>query len=220
MEQQRCISCDASLSGRPRIELDGNVFCYACAKQRVDSEDCVVEKKYAAKLKDYEFYSSKHEKWKEQLKSALPSFDSQATIVAVVAIGMGLLWGGLLFFLGIFAGLVVNTIIVKQKRDKWVQKNPEPNVPPQPLKHLARSRIKQIGGIKGKSLTGSYRTKILKRDNYTCQICREIFPADELEVHHIRPQAKGGKHFSTNLVTLCYRCHIDENWFGHKHKMR
>lgn len=65
----------------------------------------------------------------------------------------------------------------------------------------------------------AYSTRILYRDNFTCQRCGE-FHADRsefnvpipvsdgsLEVHHIVPVSEGGDDSPGNLVTLCHECH-------------
>jgi 5-methylcytosine-specific restriction endonuclease McrA len=96
----------------------------------------------------------------------------------------------------------------------------EPALPAYPSNSFVRDQIELVGGVSGTPLSSGYQKKILERDGHKCQICGEVFPADQLEVHHIKPQAKGGRHYPANLVTLCWRCHRDETWFGHKHKMR
>ena len=55
------------------------------------------------------------------------------------------------------------------------------------------------------------RTKILERDNYTCQLCGATNEDRsktkvKLEVDHITPLAFGGKTVEENLWTLCNRC--------------
>lgn len=54
------------------------------------------------------------------------------------------------------------------------------------------------------------RMKILNRDNRRCRICGRK-PDDyvdlEINVHHIRPWAKGGSTETSNLITLCDTCH-------------
>lgn len=51
---------------------------------------------------------------------------------------------------------------------------------------------------------------VLCRDNRRCRVCGRR-PDDDvdivLEVHHIRPWAKGGATEMSNLITLCHTCH-------------
>jgi hypothetical protein len=52
-----------------------------------------------------------------------------------------------------------------------------------------------------------WRTKVFVRDNFTCQICKEV--GGELQVHHIHSFSKHPElRFDvTNGVTLCVKCH-------------
>ena len=71
---------------------------------------------------------------------------------------------------------------------------------------------------KRRYITPKLKAYILKRDNYTCQICgisRELFDSFIphlgdyllLEVDHIVPVASGGQgNDEENLQTLCWRC--------------
>jgi hypothetical protein len=143
-------------------------------------------------------------------------------IVVGVAIGCAVFLANPIFFIipGLIVGFVVNHFYFHGEKKDWVRKNPEPVYPESPSNSFVRDRIELVGGVGGKQLPSSYRKQILERDGYECQICGGEFPANRLEVHHIKPQAKWGKDYSTNLVTLCWRCHRKETWFGHKHKMR
>ena len=60
------------------------------------------------------------------------------------------------------------------------------------------------------------KRKVKKRDKYTCQAspekvglpkCGRNYRDEELDVHHIIPISKGGKHSFENLITLCSSCH-------------
>jgi hypothetical protein len=57
------------------------------------------------------------------------------------------------------------------------------------------------------------RREVLRRDGYVCQDCGwshdEWNPSDprHLELHHIKPHAKGGDNVKSNLKTLCTSCH-------------
>jgi CRISPR/Cas system Type II protein with McrA/HNH and RuvC-like nuclease domain len=48
------------------------------------------------------------------------------------------------------------------------------------------------------------RTKVLKRDDYTCQYCGEV--GGKLEVDHMQPFSRGGKATMNNLITSCRKC--------------
>jgi len=58
--------------------------------------------------------------------------------------------------------------------------------------------------------TPKARMEVIKRDQHRCVICGRR-PADcvdiELNVHHIRPWAKGGLTKRNNLITICRTCH-------------
>lgn len=52
------------------------------------------------------------------------------------------------------------------------------------------------------------RKDILKRDKYTCSICKTRLRKKYLDVDHIIPVQMGGKIFEKeNLRTLCKECH-------------
>lgn len=53
---------------------------------------------------------------------------------------------------------------------------------------------------------GKFRKDVLKRDNFTCQLCGSN---EKLEVHHKRPYAKYKTLRTTvsNGITLCEKCH-------------
>ena len=46
--------------------------------------------------------------------------------------------------------------------------------------------------------------KVLKRDNYECQVCKR---RKNIQIHHIIKQKNGGSNDMNNLVTLCSSCH-------------
>ena len=48
------------------------------------------------------------------------------------------------------------------------------------------------------------KTRILKRDDYTCAYCGSR--GGILEVDHIHPVSKGGSHEDVNLTTACLPC--------------
>ena len=48
------------------------------------------------------------------------------------------------------------------------------------------------------------RSRIFKRDDYTCQYCGER--GKRLECDHVIPVARGGHHEDSNLVAACFAC--------------
>lgn len=50
------------------------------------------------------------------------------------------------------------------------------------------------------------RKNIYLRDSYTCQYCYKKFPANELTLDHVHPQARGGKSTWANMATACVPC--------------
>lgn len=66
---------------------------------------------------------------------------------------------------------------------------------------------KQTTDYQRSLMTPGLRMRILKRDNYRCQICgRTAQDGITLEVDHIVPVSKGGKTVEPNLQTLCRDC--------------
>lgn len=66
--------------------------------------------------------------------------------------------------------------------------------------------------IERKIMNDNIRYNVLKRDNYTCQICGiKAKDGAKLHVDHIIPVSKGGKTVMSNLQTLCDRCNIGKS---------
>lgn len=53
------------------------------------------------------------------------------------------------------------------------------------------------------------RAKILKRDKYRCQMCKDFWGEGDfvLTPYHIKSRKKGGTNDPKNLITLCNKCH-------------
>lgn len=70
--------------------------------------------------------------------------------------------------------------------------------------------LKQMSAKSQRSaMTAQMRESVLRRDNWTCQICgNSVYkePNLLLEVDHIIPVSKGGKTEPNNLQTLCWKC--------------
>ena len=52
------------------------------------------------------------------------------------------------------------------------------------------------------------RSRVMKRDDYTCQSCRKRSNTGHgLGIHHVIPRNEGGTNILSNLITLCHPCH-------------
>jgi len=222
MARYQCFSCDKNLDGYPKIKVEGNINCYSCAKKVVATLDYHTEVKHAKEVKAHDVEYEKWKTWNTRRESAIPTVNIQACITIGVAIGCAVLMTSPIFFFlpGLVVGVVVNQIYFNSQKKDWLRRNPEPALPANPSNIFVRDRIELVGGTSGTPLSSGYREKILIRDGYVCQNCGGKFRADQLEVHHIISQAKGGKHYPGNLVTLCFHCHVVDIWFGHRHKKR
>ena len=222
MARYHCFSCGKNLDGHPKIEVEGNVNCFSCAKKAVAALDYHTELKHAQEVKAHDAEYEKWKQWDEKRQLAQPSPKFLLGVIfAVAGLCAFFMANPVFFFLpGLVVGFILSHIFSKKEKEDWARKNPAPVLPKYPSNNFVRDRIKLIGATSCTPLSSGYRDKILKRDEYRCQNCDKHFQADKLEVHHIQPQAKGGRHYPSNLVTLCYLCHVNEIWFGHRHKMR
>jgi predicted restriction endonuclease len=61
--------------------------------------------------------------------------------------------------------------------------------------------------VERRSIKPSLRFRILKRDDYRCQICGDTAQdGAKLEIDHIHPVSKGGNNNTSNLQVLCRDC--------------
>jgi 5-methylcytosine-specific restriction endonuclease McrA len=69
-----------------------------------------------------------------------------------------------------------------------------------------RKQIK-AGTIYKKAKYRSWRSKVFKRDRYTCQLCKKV--GGSIQAHHIKPKYKNPEKIyeALNGITLCYSCH-------------
>lgn len=72
-----------------------------------------------------------------------------------------------------------------------------------------KNKAKSSGG---RYFQGKTRDYILKRDNYTCQICGEYIPDGVgLDIDHIIEYEEGGTTTINNGQTLCHACNIKKH---------
>jgi len=74
--------------------------------------------------------------------------------------------------------------------------------------------------VRSKTVPRKRKLSVWQRDGYRCTACGGSPPIPEagsvrppawhLTVDHVIPQAKGGVHAMTNLVTMCNTCNNDK----------
>ncbi len=126
----------------------------------------------------------------------------------------------------LFCWLKLLTCVLEEKHDRFCKNNPFPpvfkeEIPVAPLISQKPSlEMDEDNDDPSLVASGYNRIAILSRDGYSCQNCGEHFQNKFLEVHHVNPRAKGGSDAETNLITLCLKCHVEEDWFDHFHVER
>ena len=67
------------------------------------------------------------------------------------------------------------------------------------------ARLKTLEpNYKGALSNGTLKDFVLERDGRKCKVCGF---SSVIEVHHVTPRSKGGKHRQENLITLCPNHH-------------
>ena len=230
-----CARCGADLLGKPKINVEGNIYCYSCSKSEVSERKTVLretarrqyehEKGIYDKAKGH--HDARYAAWSENLRA----YVDLGYLGYALAIGAAVLlynisaeiakgWG----FIGVVIAFILWAKIsssIKQKRDgEFRAINPEPKL------DMAEPKLGSVSPVNhsphdhdGSSLaTTKYREEIIRRDNLTCQVCGKKKQRKNLEVHHIIPKSKGGTDDPTNLITLCKYCHDREDWYEHVRK--
>ena len=97
--------------------------------------------------------------------------------------------------------LPITTVVLETATfDTHLMKNPELHNP------VYRHWGYQQGNNYGFENT---KAKVLNRDSYTCQHCKNKKKDSKLEIHHIIYRSKGGSDEEDNLITLCHTCHVN-----------
>lgn len=99
-------------------------------------------------------------------------------------------WGNWASFVKLISQLGQGQITVSNVIDAKIEKNPR------------------------EAISASLRSRILRRDNYTCVDCGASPRKDSkvtLHIHHIKPVSKGGKSVIENLVTNCSACNLGKS---------
>jgi transposase-like protein len=242
-EDRGCRECSKKLTDEPAILIDGNCYCFLHAKLFFPKILALHKKQEKDANSNFEELSSSFKNKKAAEESALRAWHYKrsehsrnngftnwkwawylVTVIGLVSLNPGL---------GILAA--IPCLLAVPFIDEWFQgqrnlqfdtESPRPtcdtNLSPPVYKPLPRPAISTHPGNHDPASVniGYNRGIILQRDEYRCQNCGKIFQPELLEVHHVDPLAKGGCDSPRNLTTLCLKCHLNEDWFGHVHKMR
>jgi hypothetical protein len=232
----KCHSCGIDLCGSPKIDVEGIIYCYKCAKNAVDilnkkkykiaHNQYLVEKSEFDKKK--EIYLNKHSRWVRDCNLYVDKNRLGFWPLIILLFIIGYLAetiergaGFITFIIASITAYKISDYITNKKLKEFNNKYPEPKfnmIEPVFNGYERTSHKIEIENKLSQNLEFNYRKSILERDKYTCQNCGKIFDKKYLEVHHIKPRADEGPDDPTNLITLCFHCHDREEWYGHKRK--
>lgn len=100
----------------------------------------------------------------------------------------------------------------KYRNKRWCGSDYCKKVIDQKVKHKNyKIKIRKINnGTYKNGVVPELRKEILRRDNYTCNMCANFHFEDgysSMQVHHIIPVSEGRNDEHSNLITLCHPCH-------------
>lgn len=228
-----CCKCEDNLCAKPKINVEGQIHCFRCAKkEEADRSRVAWDALSKDKLKK-EIYDEKKSEFNVELNEWTRLRDEYcrsgamgchwwialaATLALLSAlVNLGCVWVGAFIA---FVWYVALSGDIRERRLKefsnqypipvFSESAPTPSHLPRAMKHhVVIADVQQIPDQ-------NYRKKILNRDDYTCQCCGNEKSRRDLEVHHVMPRSKGGTDDPTNLITLCKHCHDREEWYGHR----
>jgi hypothetical protein len=200
------------------------LLCFQCAKSEVDSLQMSLTSSYFVAQNESASKSKLWNHWEEGRKRTEPRFFTQWVLfglggVVGLLIALSLKFNLLFTLISLLVCAPFPVNYMKASREKrYRNKCPEP---PKAMHHSRNDYVFSdftiVDPNGGTKLSPNYRDQILMRDQYACQWCGISSSKKDMEVHHIQPRSRGGKDTTSNLVTLCFQCHLREYWFGHKH---
>lgn len=63
---------------------------------------------------------------------------------------------------------------------------------------------------RGRYIPFKTKMRVVRRDNYTCQVCGKHLLDNEIEFDHIIPLSKGGSSEEHNIRLTCFECNRDK----------
>jgi hypothetical protein len=62
----------------------------------------------------------------------------------------------------------------------------------------------------GRYIPFKIKMRVVRRDNYTCQVCGKHLLDNQVEFDHIIPTSKGGSSEESNIRLTCFKCNRDK----------
>lgn len=237
-----CVTCGKALSDRPAIFVNGACYCFCHAKEEYRNAVAARQARQAdlnlehdKQMARFKERQATHDRalneWVARRDAAAKGkcLGIQEKLAIVVFTAMGLC--GIHPAFGVLSVPIVWFVLIcidSNRSEKattefqGLSQRPVFNEAPPRRVTVPEVALQQHPGNNSPKLKGvGYdRLTILKRDRFVCQNCGITFPEYRLEVHHVEPVSKGGSDSECNLITLCIDCHLEEDWFGHYHKMK
>lgn len=63
-------------------------------------------------------------------------------------------------------------------------------------------------GLRREPLPPTLRQRVIDRDGYVCQICKQDVEPGDVHIDHIKPYSKGGRHVLRNLQVTHSTCNL------------
>jgi hypothetical protein len=192
-----CDRCGKILVDSPAILVDGATYCYSHAKE---AEREILEHREYEATREHELYiylreccRRRSEKREEEKKYFIKKYKASS-----------------------IKRLFTSSAELSDMFDRIDPPIQFPKEPPDDIDEKIDIEIHDYC-LEHTSIIGYSRSEIITRDHSKCQACQRVFSSSELEIHHVIPQVKGGNDSPRNLITLCKKCHMEEEWFGHVH---
>lgn len=226
-----CERCRHDLYGKPKIDIEGRIYCYRCSK----IENIEIRKLKIANFQKgpvYQEYNEKKLKYEKELfswerKKAELTIKTNNSwyFLGVFAIGSILrsLWKGKLMITGdttvdiilVIVFLIIVVAISSNRDDKKEREFSLSNPKPTFLLKEPRTNISAIFHLMpndgSQVKPEEYPLSIYNRDNYTCQKCRKEKDLGDLRVKELIPNSNDKIIDPTTMITICSECLGDKD---------
>lgn len=230
-----CYNCQKDLQNEPAVESLRGLLCFPCRYNfdKIGGEKFIL---------DHPNYNIEKEHWNQKYGTQWKRYQrlNKCRDIAGWVYGISVvscIFGGLIalrlggdYRLVLLGLLMIPGVpllgIIFMFVDKYRCPSPPP-APPNALKSNPKVIFSPKFSIRTKDTKYKYgyfrnrypmdwdeiRKKCSERDRYACRICGASI---SLQIHHIIPISQGGPHCLQNLITLCGRCHQEQQYYKHE----